>query len=74
MALGYVGGPESWDLHCLRQEREYEALIEGMTCLDCGHCDVCDVKGYEDIGYCKMYGEFVSYATTPRDLECEDFI
>jgi len=73
-ALDRFGGPESWDLHCQRQEEEYAALIHGATCLDCGHCVVCDVRGHENIGYCRMYGEFVSDASTPRDLECEDFI
>lgn len=72
-ALDRFGGPESWDLYCQRQEEEYAALIEGATCLDCGHCIRCDLKGHEDIGYCREYGEWVTSEDSPESTECEVF-
>lgn len=72
-ALDRFGGPEYWDLHCHRQEEEYAALISGATCLDCGHCLGCTVEGREDIGYCRMGGEWVTSEDTPRSMDCEVF-
>lgn len=72
-ALDRFGGPESWDLRCQRLDEEYAALIYGATCLDCGHCARCDLEGYEDIGYCRMDGEWITDQDTPQSMECEVF-
>lgn len=72
-ALDRFGGPRSWDLHCQWQEEEYAALTYGATCLDCGRCIRCDLDGHEDIGYCRMSGEWVTSEDTPRSMECEVF-
>jgi len=72
-ALDRFGGPESWDLHCQRQEEEYAALIDGAACLECGHCIRCTLEGHEDIGYCRMDGDWVTDEDTPRSMGCEVF-
>lgn len=75
-ALDRFGGPESWDLHCQRQEERYAALISGATCLDCGRCETPDLSehnGYAGIGWCTEYGEFVFEEDTPETTECGVF-
>lgn len=64
-----------WDWHCERQEQAYKAFIADKTCEDCGNCDVPDdrFKNPELIGYCRVWGEFVSLDDTPKEIDCDRF-
>lgn len=71
--LDRFGGPESWDLHCYKQDMMYDRLIEGRTCFECAECIVCDVAGHEEVGYCKYLEDWVTSDDTPKSVECEGF-
>lgn len=72
-ALDRFGGPESWDLHCYYEDKIREEQESWATCMDCGHCYRCDIKGHEDIGLCRRYDEWVTGEDRLKDTQCEEF-
>ena len=60
-----------WDLYDARREGEYQDLIAGKTCLDCGKCRVCERDS--SIGFCMEDHEFVYGDESVYNIGCECF-
>ena len=64
--------PHEWFAYYdARREEEYQALIRGKTCLDCGRCRKC--KKHPDTGFCMEDGDFVYDDEYVKDIGCECF-
>ena len=44
----------------------------GPTCGDCDWCDSCRFVGHEIVGYCGLFGEYVTVTDTQRERGCYD--
>ena len=65
---------EWWEQYQAEMEERYAADIAGKTCLDCGGCNRCGIKGHECVGWCPEVGIWVTGEDTPARQDCGAFV